>query len=321
VDKKTILVVAPLLPECNAELCRRFPEAEFIFEEKPTIYSPSLQKAQIVIGNIGKGLLWHMPKLEWLQLWTSGTNHYTDPGVVPNGVKLTTATGSFGLGMAEFMVGMVFCLAKKLHIYRDDQKQSLWREEGDLIAIDSSTTLCLGMGDIGSHFCARMKALGSHVIGIRRVLGEKPDFVDEQATLADLDALLPQADVVAMCLPSTSLTDGILDAKRISLLKRSAIVVNVGRGAAIDTEALADALEENRIYGAALDVVDPEPLPEDHRLWGMENVIITPHVSGEVNIPQTWQRMMDVFYKNLANYFGGRPLINEVDPETTYSRK
>lgn len=317
---KTVLVVLPLSAAHQAQLEACAPGAEFIYDSRREPQLEHVRRAQIILGNIAKPLLAEARNLEWLQLESSGTNHYTDAGILPPGVQLTNATGAFGLGMAEYMLGMVLSLQKKLPLFRDQQKQHMWRREGDFLAIHGSTTLVVGLGDIGSEFAQRMHALGSRVLAIRRTEREKPFYVDEQYNLDALDALLPQADTVALCLPSTPQTDRLLNRQRLALLKRTAILVNVGRGAAIDTEALTEALETGQLYGAALDVTDPEPLPAEHRLWGLENVIITPHISGELNIPETWQRLMDIFCHNLSAYLTGRPLINEVDFATTYRK-
>ena len=135
------------------------------------------------------------------------------------------------------------------------------------------------------------------------------------------DALLPEADVVALCLPGNSATRHTLDARRIGLLKRNAVVINVGRGSAIDTEALCDALYRGRIAGAALDVTDPEPLPADHPLWDAPNAVITPHISGGFSLPETLEQIVDIFAENLRRDAAGEPLLNLVDLRSGYRAK
>ena len=136
------------------------------------------------------------------------------------------------------------------------------------------------MCDWSSDVCSS-DLLGAHVTGIRKSRKPKPEYVDAQYTMEALPELLPQADIVALSLPGYSDTKGVIGEKELHLMKENTILLNVGRGTAIDSLALAKALQEGAIYGAGLDVTDPEPLPEDHPLWDAPHCIITPHVSGD----------------------------------------
>ena len=140
-----------------------------------------------------------------------------------------------------------------------------------------------------------------------------------EETMEALDSLLPGADVVAMSLPGNPSTYHILNRERIALLSPGTIVLNAGRGTAIDTDALCEALYAGKIAGAALDVTDPEPLPADHPLWKAPGAVITPHISGGYALPETLQKIAEIFAENLKRYQSGEPLMNVVDPETGYS--
>ena len=133
-----------------------------------------------------------------------------------------------------------------------------------------------------------------------------------------LEELLPKADIVAMSLPGNASTYHVLSRERIALLSDNAVVLNVGRGTAIDTDALADALYAGKIAGAALDVTDPEPLSADHRLWNAPNLLITPHVSGYFHLPETLNRMVRIAAENISRCRAGRPYLNAVNLETGY---
>ncbi|MCD8498931.1 MAG: NAD(P)-binding domain-containing protein [Clostridiales bacterium] len=160
-----------------------------------------------------------------------------------------------------------------------------------MTSITGSTTLVIGLGDIGSQFARRMQALGSTVLGIRRMpAAGKPDYVSSVHGLAELDDLLPLADVVALTLPETPQTVHLINRERLARMKPGAVLLNVGRGNAIETEALCDALVAGHLGGAGLDVTDPEPLPADHRLWSLPNAMITPHVSGFYHLQATLVR-------------------------------
>ena len=178
--------------------------------------------------------------------------------------------------------------------------------------------LVIGMGDIGTMFAQKMKALGCRTVGIKRREGRKPEGVDDLYTLERLERELPKADIVAMSLPGNADTRHLMNAERLALMKENAVLINVGRGMTVDTDALVQALRERRIAGACLDVTDPEPLPADHPLWDMENVILTPHISGGYSLPETLEQILTICIENLECYMVQRPLRNLIDMKTGY---
>lgn len=237
--------------------------------------------------------------------------------------KLCNANGAYSLTISEHMLAMLFALIKKLYIYRDFQTQSTWGDLGKwggstVSSIYGSRVLVLGLGDIGLRFARAVKALGAHVIGVKRTMSEKPDYVDELYTIDDLDEVLPTADMVAMVLPETAQTRGILSAERIASMKQGAFVVNEGRGSAIDQDALVEALNSGHLGGAALDVTSPEPLPSDNPLWKAKNCFITPHVGGGYTLPQTKVYILEIALANLKAFLAGGKLVNEIDLEKGY---
>jgi phosphoglycerate dehydrogenase-like enzyme len=209
-------------------------------------------------------------------------------------------------------------ILKKFHLYRDAQSQGRWQYRGPVRSIRGSTVLVLGLGDIGAEYAWRMKALGARVIGLRRTERPKPDCVDEVYLQDKLDELLPRADVVALALPGVRETRGIINRDRLGRMKEGAVIVNGGRGSAIDTEALCDALESGRLLGAALDVTDPEPLPPGHRLWKLEGAVITPHISGGLSMAETGHYMQQLILENAARFVRGERLISLVDRASGY---
>ena len=163
--------------------------------------------------------------------------------------------------------------------------------------------------------------MGSYVIGVRRHDIPKPDFVDEQYTMDALHELLPRADVIAMSLPGYEDTFGLIGAEEFALMKDTAILLNIGRGTAVDTDALNEALRSGKIYGAGIDVTDPEPLPADHPLWDAPHMIITPHVSGGYALPVTLEKILRLSIENLERWERGEQLINIVDRGTGYVKR
>lgn len=276
--------------------------------------------AQVILGNVPAAMLHGSPALEWLQTNSAGVEPYIQPGVLAGDTLLTNATGAYGLAIAEHMLGMLLELFKKLELYRDAQKSGAWQSQGAVKAVYGSTVLVLGMGDIGGEFAARCKALGAKVIGVRRSPRPCPEYADEVHLLEDLDSLLPQADVVAITLPGTDATRGLMSRERLAKMKEGAVLLNVGRGFIVDTEALCDALERGHLSGAGVDVTDPEPLPPTHRLWNIPTAVVTPHISGFYHLRDTHERIVGIFLENLRHFQAGEPLRNLVDFATGYRK-
>ena len=207
-----------------------------------------------------------------------------------------------------------------LEIQKDVEKSYELTRRDNLCAVITDGSAVLGLGDIGGEFAKRAKALGARVIGVRRTGTDKPDFVDELIHTDKLDEYLPQADCVAITLPGTTATKGMFDAERMAKMKDGAILLNVGRGMIVDTDALCAALENGKLAGAGVDVTDPEPLPTDHPLWKMENAVITPHISGGYHLQETHDRIVRIMAENLKRFLAGEPLRNVIDFSTGYRK-
>lgn len=310
-----ILVTIPVTDEQLDSFRTACPDGVFTLVPGDKLEPRDVADKEIIIGNIPKKLVPECGKLKLLELNMAGTDGY--PELMPEGAVLVNSSGAYGLAISEHMLGMLLAVIKKLYIYYDDQKASLWRDEGGVDSVEDAVVLSVGMGDIGGEFTRKCKALGAYTIGVRRTIREKPDYADEMYTLSELDSLLPRADVVALSLPSGDETRGLMDARRLRLMKKGAVLINVGRGNAIVTDDLVKVLHEGRIR-AALDVVDPEPLPADHPLWKAPNVFITPHISGFFHLKQTLERIISIAEENLKRFSRGEPLVNVVDPKTGY---
>jgi Phosphoglycerate dehydrogenase and related dehydrogenases len=289
-----------------------------IYAAPKKVSDKQLASAEIILGNLPPERLKGASRLKWIQLGTAGSDIYCAQGILPPGTILTNATGAFGLAISEYMLGVVLELNYNLYKYRDNQKKNLWRDEGRVCSLAGCTVLVVGLGDIGGAFAAKMKNMGSRVIGIRRTLSDKPEFVDELYRMDSLDDLLPEADVVALSLPNSPATAGLMTGARLLAMKRDAILVNVGRGSAVCTEDLCRILAAGHLKGCALDVTDPEPLPADHPLWNFENVVITPHISGRYHIREILDTIADITAHNLKAYLAGGTMKSRVDFATGY---
>ena len=316
-EKKIPLLITGGMPEYLMEKIRT-DGYDMQHIENPT--DAELAAAEVIVGFPPVSRLSSATNLKWLQIPWSGADGYADHPDFPAHVTLTNATGAFGRPIAEYAFGAVFTLMRRFHQYRDCQKEAKWQRQGDEMSPTGKKVLILGAGDIGTNAARLFKMMDCHITGVRRVVREVPQEFDAMITLEQVDDLLPEADIVICCMPHTPLTQGFFTKARFEKMKSTAIFVNVGRGTLVDHEALAEVLNAGKIYGAALDVTFPEPLPEDHPLWKCRNVLITPHVSG-----QTFAGLKDkedFFFRmckeNLEAYRDGKPLQNLVDLKTGY---
>lgn len=315
-----ILVAIPMDDQQKQALAAIAPQAEVTYTAAGEVTQAQVARAEIILGNVPIPMLQGAERLKWLQLNYAGSDNYAAPGVLPEGVILTNASGAYGLAISECMLAGVLTLIKRLDQYQRNQEQHIWRNEGEVSSIEGSTTLVVGFGDIGSSFAQRMHALGSTVIGIRRNVTEKPDYVSALYQLDALDRLLPLADFVSLSLPNSPQTRNIIGAEQFAAMKDSALLINVGRGTAVDTDALCSALNGGQIGGAVIDVVNPEPLPAGHPLWDAPHLVLTPHVTGNYNLPETLRRVVNIALRNLAAYLNGQPMESVVDFKTGYRR-
>lgn len=315
-----LLVTIPMDPQQRQTLSAIVPEAEVVYTAAEAVTPDQVSQAEIILGNLPIPLLQYAKRLKWLQLNYAGSDNYAAPGVLPEGVILTNASGCYGLAISECMLAGILQLIKRLDQYQRNQAQHIWRNEGAVSSIEGSTTLVVGFGDIGSSFAQRMHALGSTVIGIRRNVTDKPDYISALYQMDALDRLLPLADFVSLSLPNSPQTQKIMGAKQFAEMKDSAILINVGRGSAVDTDALVAALNGGEIGGAVIDVVDQEPLPAEHPLWDAPHLVLTPHVTGNYNLPETLRRIVNLSLRNLAAYLNGQPMESVVDFKTGYRK-
>ena len=310
--KIKILVLMPLNRQQQIKFYSLAENMDFNFCYENHLDILRISEAEIIIGNPPSSMLKYAQNLKWLQLVTAGADAYQQEGLLDDHVILTSASGAYGEAQSEFMMASLLSLYKKLHLYRDNQNSCLWKDEGDERMLNDSTALIIGMGDIGNSFARRLKAFGVYVLGVRRTNLHNAGYADEIYSIDNLEKLLPKADIVSLTLPSTPATHHIINSRTISLMKPEAVLINTGRGSTVDMEALCDALERNLISGAALDVLEIEPLPPVHKLWQMRNVIITPHVAGHDFLPCTMEKTVKIVLSNLKAYQTGESLRNIV---------
>lgn len=282
-------------------------------------YLRELESCQVLLGDPRAEDLGACRNLKWMQTTWAGVDHFLRTGYL-KGVTLCNLSGGYGPLIAEYEMAAILTLANRFPDYRESQRYAAWHPAFEAKALEGAEVLILGAGDIGTELAKRLRPFGCRLVGVRRVVREKPDCFDEMITLAELDEYLPKADVVACSIPNTRETYHLLDKTRLEIMKRDAILVNVGRGGLIVTEDLLELLDEGHFWGVCLDVTELEPLPPEHPLWHYPRVLITPHVSGNGFGPgsPTEHRLWGGVLDNFERYLDGKPCRNVVDHETCY---
>lgn len=305
-----ILNLLPLQDHERAAFEAAAPDAVHVYAGRRTATPEQFAQATIIFG-------WPRPKdlaqcgnLKWFQTMWAGSEEYTAPGILPPGAILTSSTGTNAQSVAEHMLSSLLALCRKLPQCRDNQLKAQWIDVGNMKTIAGATVLVVGAGHIGSEFAWRCRALGAHTIGLKRNVSRPLEGFDELATMDKLDDLLPEADVVALCLPHSPATAGLMDAHRLGLMKQDSVLLSAGRGSVLDQDALVEVMRSGRLWGAALDVTTPEPLPSDHPLWSVPNLLLTPHVAGGMRLEITRKNCVQLALDNLKRYLAGQPMGN-----------
>ncbi len=278
----------------------------------------ALAEADVVLGACSPDVVAAAPKLRWLHSFSVGVERCTlADGLAHENFILTNNQRGTGPDIAEHTIALMLGLTRNLDFYVREQHAGGWpRGERQAINVNGKTLLVLGLGGIGTEIARRAHGLGMRVVATRNSSREGPDFVDYVGLSEETLALAAQAQVVANALPLTDDTRGLVDAGFLAALPVGAIYLNVGRGGTTDTQALVDALASGRLGGVGLDVTDPEPLPADHPIRTMENVIITPHVSAHTD--ESRERTLTIGVENLRRYVAGEPLLSVVEFERGY---
>jgi phosphoglycerate dehydrogenase-like enzyme len=278
-----------------------------------------LGDVEIAVGGVPHHLMPKATNLRWLQQWGAGADWLMrTPAAVDHDFVLTSASGVHAIPISEQIIGYLLAFARGLHRSICAQVKHQWHRETkqSLFELAEKTMVLVGVGAIGGRTAEVATALGMRVLGVRR---------DPQAAMPNIEAMygpdqllevLPQADFIVLTVPLTQETEGMIGERELEAMKPTAYIVNIGRGATIDQNALIEALREGRIAGAGLDVFTPEPLPQDSPLWDMENVIITGHYAGMT--PEYDNRALEILLENLSRYQAGRELINVVDKVLGY---
>ena len=317
-----ILVINNMLEKKHLEQIKTAGEAlghEVFFYTSEAEIPESNFDADIIYG-FAPSIVKTSKTLKWLCVPWAGVDSLMAPGYFANEeCLLTNAAGAYGVSIAEHMIAVSLVMMRRLNEFLEETRNGQWLKPRQQHSLKDCRITVLGTGDIGTTFATRARVFEPQsIIGVCRSGKSSSTVYDKVLPVSELDSILPQTDLLAMSLPSTPETKGILSRKRIALLPQGAYIVNVGRGSAIDEAALADSLEREHIAGAALDVFQTEPLPADNRLWKIKNLIITPHVAGNMTLAHTRDKNVSMFLEDLENFTKGSPLKYLVDRKLGY---
>lgn len=259
--------------------------------------------------------------LRWVQALSAGVDRYLGiPELINNDdIVFTNMRGIHGATIADHVFAMLLTLTRDIKYYVDPMNRGTWNRNAsgrERIALRGRTLFVVGLGGIGSEVAKRGKGFGMNVLATRRSNTPPPPYVDRQGKADDLQAFLKESDVVVLCVPLTDETRGMIGAEELALLKPGSYLVNIARGPVVDTDALVEALQSGHLAGACLDVTDPEPLPSDHVLWNLPDVVITPHVSSRSELTSDHRRALLI--ENLRRFGAGEPLLNVVNKRQGY---
>ncbi len=313
--KTKIWVKIPCDTQVKKELTERFDQTCMFGFEDGEMQFP-YEQVEVIIGEPDREEILAGKNIKWIQLTWAGVDKYIRNQDIMANITLTNASGAFGKIIAEYVIGMIISLYRDFPVYHANQREHVWMKNNATYTIYGKQVLILGTGDIGRNIAHRLKGFEAHVTGIRRRKADvKIDGFEHVYDLSSLDDLIPEADIVIGCLPGTAETKGLIGYDQLKSMKKDAVLINVGRGSLIDTDALIEIMKSGHLKGVALDVLSEEPLNPESALWDMENVIITPHIAGPSfgGNPDVQNTIWKMCMENIDRYVHGRNLMNVVD--------
>lgn len=310
---RMVLLPPYVEPDWPQRLAEAVPGCEAEVFERPEDAIDAIVTADAAYGTVPPELFALAGRLRWIAAPLAGLGpNWFHPALVDSDVSVTNMRGIYNEHLASHLLGFVLAFSRRFDVFLPRQAAHSWRRGEPMIDLASSTALIVGVGGSGSEAGRLCNAFGMSVIGVDPRTTEVPEGFDELHEPNDLDTVLPRADFVLITAPETPDTIAMFDAKRLSLMKPTAYLCNVARGSLVVTDDLVDAITDGTIAGAGLDVVDPEPLPEDHALWDLPGVLLTPHVA-IAGAPGWYERRTAILVENARRFAAGQALMNEVD--------
>jgi len=293
-----------------------------VVSNQAALLRESVQEADVILNGIPDGhllrdIFTHAIRLRWVHSLSDGVEKILFPELVSSPAILTNARGVFKRALAEFVVGAVLYFAKDFRRLIRSQQAGVW-QQFEMQEVHGKVMGIVGYGETGQACAERARSLGMKILGLRRrpELSRGDPWLEAILGPNGLHSLLAQSDYVVLAAPDTPQTQRLIGKAEFAVMKASAVLINVGRGSAVDEAAMIDALEQGRLRGAALDVYETAPLPSGHPFYRLENVLLSPHCADHT--PGFYELDMEFFIQNLQRFLNGEPLRNVVDKEAGY---
>jgi len=322
-DNNTVVVLAnPTEPQL-AILEQLPPETSLAVGNTIEAFGRAAPEANVLFnwslsGDLMRDLFLMCPRLEWVHSRAAGLDNLLFPELIESPVPLTNGTGVFSQSLGEFVLGAILYFAKDFRRMIRNQEAGIW-EQFDIVEVSGQTVGIIGYGDIGRAIATRVRALGMHILAVRRhgaPIYHVDPLVERVYTPDQRLEVISRSDYIVVAAPLTAETRGLIGEPEFEAMKPEAVVINVGRGPTINEDAMIRALSERRIKGAALDVFDREPLVEGHPFYQLDNVLLSPHCADHT--PDWMDQAMYFFLKQFERFRKGEPLLNIVDKKLGY---
>ncbi len=311
-DENHIAKIEAAAKECGCQV---------VYHTDNSCAIPHMQDVDIVFGpsdGLSPKIVKAAPNLKWFASYYAGVDPLIQTGCLKEETILTNGSGAYGVTIAEHMIMVALMLLRRYPEYYAFVQNKEFRSDLMIGSLYGATIVICGTGDIGSNFAKRLKAFcPAKIIGVNRS-GRAVEGFDEVIPISKIETALPQADILAMTLPGTAQTNNLISRERIAMMKKTAFLLNVGRGNCIDQDALIDALNAGMLAGAALDVFRTEPIPEMDPAWNTPGLLVTPHCSGKMTMAYTRDTLVDTFCENLKRFCNGETMLHAVDKHLGY---
>ena len=311
-DKNHIAKIETAAAQCGCQVVYHTDNAEAI---------PCMADIDIVFGpsdGLSPEIVKAAPNLKWFASYYAGVDPLIKTGCLQEGTLLTNGSGAYGVTIAEHMVMVTLMMMRRYPEYHQFVQEKQFRSDLMIGSIYGATIVIAGIGDIGTTYAKRLRAFcPAKIIGVNRS-GKAVEGFDEVIPMSRIEEVLPQADVLALALPGTAETNNLISRERIAMMKNTAFLINVGRGNAVDQDAVIDALNAGTLAGAALDVFHTEPIPQNDPAWNTPGLLVTPHCSGKMTMAYTRDTLVDTFCENLRRFHKGEAMLHLVDKSLGY---
>lgn len=311
-QRTNLMLFGGVANQFHSSIREKFPDIEIVLGSRRNRKNANYANVDVIVGwRFPRGIFNDMPNLRWIQSIAVGVDEWVHDSAIPSDVLITNAKGVYADSIAEYVIWSLLTLSRRFHITMKNQVKRCWSQStGD--GLRHKVLGVAGLGSVGHAVACRAKAFDMRTVGIVREAGESMcSHVDEIVPFSNMESILGDLDAIVLCLPLTEQSRGLFGNHALSMMKRGAIIVNIAREGVTDYSAIVERIKDGHLAGAALDTFDKEPLSRWSKLWRIENLLITPHVSALTSDYK--KRVVDLISDNIARFEKKQTLRNLVD--------